>query len=136
MQKRGKGLQFIKTYDVMQISNVYKLTYPVAVGSTIIRYYVIKEEIFDIIHESHINTGHGGRNKMYEEVQKKYKNLTQEHIFMYLAFCESCLKKSSILRNGIVVKPMVFREMNSRGQVDFIDIQSQADADYKCILVY
>ena len=31
---------------------------------------------------------------------------------------------------------MVFKEMNSRAQVDMIDMQSQPDGDYKWILVY
>jgi hypothetical protein len=32
-----------------------------------------------------------------------------------------------------VVKPMVFPEFNSRGQLDLIDLQSQADGDFKFI---
>ena len=31
---------------------------------------------------------------------------------------------------------MVFRDMNSRGQVDLIDMQSQADGEFQWILVY
>ena len=31
---------------------------------------------------------------------------------------------------------MMFRDMNSRGQVDLIDMQSQADGEFKWILVY
>ena len=68
----------------MQISNIDQLIYPVVEGNTTIRYYVTKEEIFDILKEAHIDTEHGGRNRMYKEVQKKYKNITQEHISLYL----------------------------------------------------
>ena len=120
----------------MQISNIEKLIYPVVEGNTTIRYYVTKEEIFDILNEAHIDTGHGGRNRMYKEVQKKYKNITQEHISLYLSICTSCLNKSSVPKKGVVVMPMVFRDMNSRGQVDLIDMQSQADGEFKWILVY
>ena len=73
---------------------------------------------------------------MYKKVQKKYKNITQEYISLYLSIYTSCLKKSSVPKKGVVVKPMVFRDMNSRGQVDFIDLQSQADGEFKWILVY
>ena len=73
---------------------------------------------------------------MYKEVQKKYKNITQEHISLHLTICTSCLKKSSVQKKGVVVKPMVFRDMNSRGQVDLIDMQNQADGEFKWILVY
>ena len=73
---------------------------------------------------------------MYKEVQKKYKNITQEHISLYLSICTSCLKKLSVPKKGLVVKPRVFRDINSRGQVDLIDMQSKADGEFKCILVY
>ena len=55
---------------------------------------------------------------------------------IYLRLCVSCLKKCQVPQKGLVVRPMVFSEMNSRGQVDLIDMQSQADVDYKWILVY
>ena len=87
------------------------------------------------MHDAHLNTGHGGRNRIVSEVQKKYKNITQEQISIYLALCTSCLKKGNIPKKGLVVKPMVFSEMNSRGQADLIDMQTQADGEYKWILV-
>ena len=134
--KKGADYSLSKRYDVMQISSINKLIYCVVKGNTTIRYYVTKEEIFDILNEAHIDTGHGGRNRMYKEVQKKYKNITQEHISLYLSICTCCLEKSSVPKKGVVVKPMVFRDMNSRGQVDLIDMQSQADGEFKWILVY
>ena len=73
---------------------------------------------------------------MYKEVQNKYENTTQEHMSFYLSICTSCLKNSSVPKKGVVVKPMVFRDMNSRGQVDLIDMQSQVDGEFKWILVY
>ena len=42
------------------MSNIVKLIYLVVEGNTTIRYYVTKEEIFDILNEAHIDTGHGG----------------------------------------------------------------------------
>ena len=43
-----------KRYNIMQISNIDKLIYPT------IRYYLTKEDIFYILNEAHIDTGHGG----------------------------------------------------------------------------
>ena len=135
-KKEARDYSLSKRYDVMQISNIDKLIYPVVEGNTTIRYYATKEEIFDILNEAHIDTGHGGRNRMYKEVQKKYKNITQEHMSLYLSICTSCLKKSSVPKKGVIVKPMVFRNMNSSSQVDLIDMQSQAEGEFKGILVY
>ena len=99
-KKEARDYSLSKRYDVMQISNIEKLIYPVVEGTTTIRYYVTKEEIFDILNEAHIDTGHGGRNSMYKEVQKKYENITQEHISLYLSICTSCLKNRVFQRKG------------------------------------
>ena len=72
----------------MQISNIDKLIYPVVEGNTTIRYYVTKKEIFDILNEAHIDTGHGGQNKMYKEVQKNIRIL---HKNTYLCIWASVL---------------------------------------------
>ena len=101
-KKEARDYSLSKRYDVMQINNIDKLIYPVVEGNTTIIYYVTKEEIFDKLNEAHIDTGHGGPNRMYKEVQKKYKSITQEHISLYLSICTSCLKKSSVPKKGVV----------------------------------
>ena len=68
----------LKRYDVVQIGNTVKLIYPVAEGSSLIKYYVQKEDIFDVIHDAHLAIGHGGRNRMIKETQIKYKNILQK----------------------------------------------------------
>lgn len=55
---------------------------------------------------------------------------------MYLALCALCLKRASIPRKGMVFQFLMFGKMNSRGQAGAIDILSQADRDFNCILVY
>ena len=66
----------------------------------------------------------------------KYKNVTVESIVMYLRLCEPCQKKQKTLKKGTVVKPSLHNEMNSRCQVDLIDMQSNPDSDMTFILVY
>ena len=88
------------------------------------------------MHEAHVSIGHGGINLMVKETGTKYKNITKECIMIYLNLCIPCLKKSKVPKKGLVVKPMVFSEMNSREQVYLIDKQSQADGENKWIFVY
>ena len=66
-KKESKDYQLSKRYDVVQIGNTVKLIYPVAEGSSSIKYYVQKEDIFDVIHDVHLAIGHGGRNRMIKE---------------------------------------------------------------------
>ena len=66
---------------------------------------------------------------MVDEVDKqtKYKNITVESIMLYLHLCVPCLKKSKLPKKGLVIKTIIFCEMNSRAEVDLTDIQSQPD---------
>ena len=85
--------------------------------------------MFDVIHDSHLAIGHGGRNRMIKETQTKSKKVTAESIMFYLSLFVSCLKKSKAPKQGLVIKPTIFSEMNSRAQVDLIDMQIQPDRD-------
>ena len=135
-KKEPKDYQLLKRYDVVQIGNTAKLIYPVAEGSLSIKYYVEKEDIFDVIHDAHLAIGHGEGNRMTKETQTKCKDVTAESIMLYLRLCVPCLKKSKVPKKGLVIKPVIFSEMNSRAQVDLIDLQSQPDGDLRWILVY
>ena len=70
-KKEPKDYQLLKRYDVVQIGNTVKLIYPVAEGSSSIKYYVQKEDIFDVIHDAHLAISHNGRNRMIKETQTK-----------------------------------------------------------------
>lgn len=94
------------------------------------------EEFYDIIHDSHIRNGHAGRDILLKYINEDYENITRECVELYLKLCKECLLKKGKVRKGIVVKPILSSEMNSRCQVDLIDMQSQADEDNKFILVY
>ncbi|KAL4136213.1 hypothetical protein QTP88_007766 [Uroleucon formosanum] len=73
---------------------------------------------------------------MLFELDKKYKNITQADVKLYLNLCIPCQQKKKSQKKGIVVKPMVFNNLNSRCQIDLIDFQSQPDRDFKFICVY
>lgn len=54
----------------------------------------------------------------------------------FLACCENCQRKASAPKKGLVVKPILSNDMNSRCQVDLIDMQSSPDGEFKFIMVY
>lgn len=92
----------------MKVGNVEKLIFPVSKDSSNVRFYVYFEELFTIIHEVHLSIGHGGRNRMLKELQKKYKNITTEEIMIYLNLCESC-KKKKYLRKDLLLGQWSFK---------------------------
>lgn len=100
-----------------------------------IRYVVTVEKMYDKLLELHIATGHGGRNRLLNEVQK-YAGITREAVMVFLSLCEACQLKRKQAKKGLVVKPIISNAFNSRCQVDLIDMQSQPDGDYRFIMVY
>ncbi|GFV61088.1 SCAN domain-containing protein 3 [Trichonephila clavipes] len=44
--------------------------------------------------------------------------------------------KHSAPKKGIVAKPIISSELNSRRQIDLIDLQSNRDGEYKFTMVY
>ena len=77
-KKEPKDYQLLKWYVVVQIGNTEKLIYPVAEGSLSIKYYVEKEDIFDVIHDAHLAIGHGGRNHKQKKHKQSIKTLQQK----------------------------------------------------------
>ena len=57
----------LKRFDVCTIGGVEKLIAPVAGQGNSILYYVKNSDLFDVLHTIHIDTGHGGRNRMINE---------------------------------------------------------------------
>ena len=74
---------------------------------------------------------------MIKEAKKKYANVSKEALELFKELCEECqLKKRKLASKGLVVKPIVSKEFNSRGQMDLIDMQSLSYDDHRYIMVY
>lgn len=84
----------------------------------------------------HLNIGHGGRNRLEQKARIKSCGITRKAIMIFLSLCKQCQLKRKQPKKGLVVKPIISNALNSRCQVDLIDIQSQPDGDYRFILVY
>jgi hypothetical protein len=126
----------LKRFGVISVGGGEKLITPVKGEGAAVLYHLNAEEIFDVVHNTHLKIGQGGRTRMEKELTRKYKNVTKEIILTYLNLCKQCEAKKSMPRKGSVSKPMIFRELNSRCQVDLVDMQSCADGEYKFITNY
>ena len=81
--------------------------------------------------------GHGGQDRMLQEIQRQFRNVSHGIVMNFLAQCEHYEKKRYNKRKGLIVKPILSSHMNySRRQVDLTDMQSSPDNDYKFICVY
>jgi len=71
-KKEPNGYKLLKKYDVLKVAVINKLIVPLSDNNEI-KYYVHNEELFDVIHNIHLSIGHGGRNRMENEVIQSIK---------------------------------------------------------------
>jgi hypothetical protein len=135
-RKEPRHYWLLNRYDVMIVENVQKLIHPLKQGDSVVKFYVHDSDLFTVLHEAHVAIGHGGRDRMLKELDIKYKNVTRHDVELYISLCEPCQKKQKGSKRGVVVKPLISSEFNSRCQVDLIDFQSQPDREFKFIMVY
>uniref|UniRef100_A0A914CUK3 Uncharacterized protein n=1 Tax=Acrobeloides nanus TaxID=290746 RepID=A0A914CUK3_9BILA len=96
---------------------------------------VALEEVFDLIDAAHAKTKHGGRD-ILKYACKNFAGIPQEAFQMYLNLCEQCELKKARVKKGLVVKPILSEEMNSRSQLDLIDMQAQKYQGFKYVIAY
>lgn len=135
-KKTPRSYWLLQHYDVVTCTGQEKLVYPVQEATKVIQYYCATENLFDILDKAHSDIGHGGRDRMITEVKSKYKNITRGLIELFLDLCEPCQGKKRGPKKGLVVKPILSKNMGSRCQIDLIDFQSQPDGEFKFIFVY
>ncbi|KAI5932055.1 SCAN domain-containing protein 3 [Manis javanica] len=133
-KKESVDYRRLARFDVILVQGNEKLIEAVNGETDKIRYYLHSEELFDILHDTHLSVGHGGRTRMEKELQAKYKNITKEVIMLYLTFCKLCQQKNSKLKKVLTSKPI--KEVDSRCQVNLIDMQFNPDGEYKFIMHY
>jgi hypothetical protein len=125
-----------RKYDVVEVDGIRKLIVPMQDGSTSVRYYLHIDEMFHELEKVHSKIGHGGRDRMEREARQIFKNVSRLTVNDFIAGCEECERKKGKKRKGLVVKPIIHSHMNSRAQLDLIDMQSDPDGDFCFIFNY
>ena len=74
---------------------------------------------------------------MTKMLSTNYANITARSLELYKSYCTECQrKKKRPTVTGVVVRPLLTSDFNSRGQVDLIDMQSMPHPGNKWIMVY
>ncbi|XP_054267157.1 KRAB-A domain-containing protein 2-like [Macrosteles quadrilineatus] len=132
----SKDYRRINRFDVINIGDKEMLIEKTTGEMTDIKYFCRIDQMYDTIHSAHLCVGHKKEKAMEVELKKKFCNITREVIKIYLDMCEPCSLKKKSQSKGLVVKPIITTALNSRCQVDLIDMQSEPDGEYKFILNY
>ena len=124
-------------YEVLQCGDVERLIKKRQTPDERPVYYVSIEDTFDVIKKAHIATGHGGRDRMTKHLNDKYANITRDALTLFKSYCAVCQEKTKRpVATGVVIRPILTHDLNSRGQVDLVDMQSKPCGSYKWIMVY
>ncbi|XP_076059500.1 uncharacterized protein LOC143036138 [Oratosquilla oratoria] len=116
--KGRHGYYLLEKYEVLQCGPTEKLIKRRSTRQESPLYYVSIEETFDVVKSAHISTGHGGRDRMLKELQKKYANIPTKAVELFKSLCQECHKKRKRpMTKGVVVRPILTKEFSSRGQV-------------------
>ena len=117
----------LKTYDVVGFGGKSKLIKKDGEFSDgIIKYFVQVDELFDVIKEAHVTSGHRGIVNTLKEIKKKFINVTEKQVTLFISGCDECKRKHSKPKNSsaLVIKPVISNDFNARGQADLVDMQS------------
>ena len=106
-KKTMTDYRMVRRFAILSVNNEERLVRPIDKASAEIRYYVTNEQLYDILRETHLALGHGGRNRMKNELRKKYCNITAEAIMVYLNNCVHCQKKTRTMKRGSFANPVL-----------------------------
>ena len=87
--KTQREYYILRKFEVFDCGRNEKLIMKRKPDSPIL-YVIPLEEIYNVIKKTHIETGHGGRDKMLHSLGKKYANITREMVDLYKSFCVAC----------------------------------------------
>ena len=128
--KTGKSLpreayHILKTFSLVTFGGIQK------VAKHNGKYMATKNDVVNIIRTMHIETGHGGEKKTHKKLQDMYANIPRSLVQEYIKHCERCAEKRcrQETASGVVIRPLSVKDLNDRGQVDLIDMQTMKDGN-------
>lgn len=131
--KPSKGEYYIlRTYRLASLGGINKVVNLKG------KYMATKESALDIIRQSHAIVGHGGERKTHMKISETYGNIPRRLVSRYILNCERCVEKQRRKETsaGVIIKPLSVNDLNDRGQVDLVDMQTMKDESYRYILHY
>ena len=87
--------------------------------------FVPFEELFEMIHDVHVNLGHPGRDVMQKYMASRFANVTIDHFNIYKNLCIQCgLKKLRSKKTNVV------NQTKSSGELSFRNLNSNLEESF------
>jgi hypothetical protein len=99
----------------------------------------VYEELFNIIHQQHINSGHQRYSRpQKQQIDQLWFGVTDDCIKTYVALCPECLLLARVPKAEKLnsLKTILSPTIGSRAQMDLIDLNRYRDGPYCWVLRY
>lgn len=126
---------FSRIYEILEVGGNKAIIKKRNSDNDNFTFVVPYEKLYEKLSEIHVSTGHGGRDKMLAALKPKYL-IHRSAVELFVKCCKICIEKKQQTRKGLVVRPILSKQWNHRGQVDLIDFQSTPDGEYKWLMNY
>ena len=67
---------------------------------------VAAQDLYEKLLEAHMQTGHGGREKMLYYAKSKWK-VPKPTSHLFFACCKNCNRKQAAPKKGVIVEPII-----------------------------
>lgn len=91
-----------------------------------ITFIIAYEEFYSKLVDIDESIGRGGCDKMIMALKPKYA-IHRPAVEIFVECCTTCAEKKQLPKKGLVVKPILSKNLNHRGQVVLINLQSTPD---------
>lgn len=135
VKKTQKHYRVSKSYELVKISGEIFVAQKRKNTNDPLIYLVPYENCYDKLLEAHIQTGHGGRDRMFFYAKTKWV-LSKNSCAIFASMCTICNRKRAAPKKHVVTKPILSDNFNTRGQMDLIDLQSCRDGEYCWLMNY
>jgi hypothetical protein len=99
--RNEQEISLLKTYNVINFGSQLKLVKKMkSTENDFTKYYVSLDELFEVIHESHLSIGHRGIRNTMKEIKKKFVNVTGKQVRLYISGCDKCKRKRTKPKNS------------------------------------
>ena len=111
IQKSFSHYHYAKTYELTKIGNEVRVLLKRCDVSEPLFFMVAAEDLYDKLLEAHIQTGHGGRNKMLYYAKNEWKVL-RPACQLFSTCCKTGNRKRAAPKKGVIVKLIISNGSN------------------------
>lgn len=124
-----------RSYDVMRKGDRDKLIEKRHSETDPYLEIICVEDYYDTLLSTHLKLQHAGRDKLKAYMSDR-NNICLWVIRIFVKLCPYCQRSKRVKRKGLVVRPIILKQFQARGQIDLLDFQLDYDGPWRWVFHY